>query len=142
SKRRADEFLASLPIAWTIVRPSLVFGTDGASARLFTTLATLPIIPLPGTGDQQVQPIHVDDLTAAVVAVVERDDLVRRYIDAVGPQPVTLREWIMSLRRQLGLPRAPVLCVPWRLIRYSTKILDKVPGVLFDTEALDMLERG
>ena len=43
SKRRADEFLVSLPVAWTIVRPSLVFGLGGESARLFTALATLPV---------------------------------------------------------------------------------------------------
>jgi len=67
----------SLPLAWIIVRPSLVFGTDGASVETFMTLATLPVIPIPGTRDQQVQPIHVDDLTAAVVAMVQRQDLDR-----------------------------------------------------------------
>ena len=41
SKRQADEFLARLPLDWTIVQPSLVFGIGGASARLFTMLAEL-----------------------------------------------------------------------------------------------------
>jgi len=142
SKRRADEFLVSLPVAWTIVRPSLVFGLGGASARLFTALATLPVIPLPGDGEQKVQPIHIDDLTAALVTVVERDDFLRRHLDAVGPRAITFRDWIATLRTQLGLPHARFIAIPWRLVRAGTEMLSKIPGVLFDVEALDMLQRG
>ncbi len=32
SKRAADDYLATLPLEWTIVRPAMVFGSGGASA--------------------------------------------------------------------------------------------------------------
>lgn len=41
SKRAADAFLQTLPLAaleWQIVRPALVYGENGASARLFRRL--------------------------------------------------------------------------------------------------------
>ncbi len=47
SKRRADLVLTALPLDWSIVQPSLVFGLGGESAQFFATLASLPLIPLP-----------------------------------------------------------------------------------------------
>ena len=41
SKGRADAALATLPVASTIVRPSLVFAADGASTQWFAALAVL-----------------------------------------------------------------------------------------------------
>jgi uncharacterized protein YbjT (DUF2867 family) len=74
SKKRADDALAELPIPWVIVQPSLVFGMDGRSAALCLALAALPVIPLPGDGGQCVQPVHIDDLTAAIVALVRSSE--------------------------------------------------------------------
>jgi uncharacterized protein YbjT (DUF2867 family) len=70
SKRAADDYLATLPLEWTIVRPAMVFGSGGSSARLFATLAHLPLVPRPGRGEQRLQPIHIDDLTEAVVRIL------------------------------------------------------------------------
>ncbi|HVL37143.1 MAG TPA: SDR family oxidoreductase [Burkholderiales bacterium] len=127
SKRRADDYLASLELDWSIVQPSLVFGEGGASARLFAMLAALPFTPVPGAGRQQVQPIHVDDLAQAIVRLVAEP--ARARIAAVGPRALALREWLALLRLQLGLGRARFISVP-------------LPLVPLDGETLAMLERG
>jgi uncharacterized protein YbjT (DUF2867 family) len=142
SKRRTDCFLASLPLAWTIVRPSLVFGAGGASARLFAILAVLPVTPLPGRGDQPVQPIHIDDLCEALLHVVDQDAFAGYCIDAVGPHALTFRAFIASLRAQLGLSPARFIAVPEGIVRSVTRVASRFPGMLFDEQALDMLERG
>jgi uncharacterized protein YbjT (DUF2867 family) len=142
SKRAADAFLATLSLGWTIVRPSLVFGPGGASAALFSELAALPVIPLPGDGRQQVQPIHIDDLTALLVAAIESDAAAHRTLDAVGPRAVTLREWLGALRTQLGLGRARFVPVPMPLVRFGARVGARMPSALLDPETLAMLERG
>jgi uncharacterized protein YbjT (DUF2867 family) len=142
SKRRADEFLRTLPLDWVIVQPSLVFGIGGTSARLFLSLASLPIIPLPGRGDQPVQPIHIDDLCTAVLHIIERDDYRHRSVPAVGPHAVSFREMIARLRTQLALAPARFVDIPMRLVRYVAKLAGRVPGSLIDAEAIAMLERG
>ena len=55
SKHEADLYLATLTLDWTIVQPSVVYGPGGTSARLFTMLASLPLIPLPGEGRQALE---------------------------------------------------------------------------------------
>jgi uncharacterized protein YbjT (DUF2867 family)/uncharacterized membrane protein YphA (DoxX/SURF4 family) len=142
SKRRADLALAALPVNWTIVQPSLVFGTDGESARFFATLASLPLIPLPGDGAQPIQPIHIDDLVAAMLAILRDTSTYQRVIPLVGPQPVSLRGYLADLRSALAYGRAHWIAVPMPLVRAVSAIGDVIPGGLLNRESLGMLVRG
>jgi uncharacterized protein YbjT (DUF2867 family) len=127
SKKRADDYLASLDLDWAIVQPSLVFGEGGASARLFTLLAALPFTPLPRDGRQSVQPIHVDDLVEALVKLATVPMRIR--LQAVGPRAIMLREWLRLLRAQMGFGRPRFVEVPLWLVPV-------------ERETLQMLERG
>jgi uncharacterized protein YbjT (DUF2867 family) len=142
TKQRADDVLSALPIRWSIVQPSLVFGEGGTSAALFTMLAALPLIPVPGNGDQRVQPIHVDDLSAAVVKLLQTDAYDGMRIAAVGPRALTLSEFLVALRSAMGLGNGPLLRVSMRLVRAAATLGDRVPGLLLDRETLGMLVRG
>ena len=142
SKKQADDALTALSVRWTIVQPSLVFGWGGASAALFTRLAALPWVPVPGRGEQRVQPIQVDDLTACITALVESDAFDRRRIAAVGPRPLMLREFLAALRAGMGLAPARFVPVPMPLVRTAAAIGEHLPGALLDRESLGMLVRG
>jgi uncharacterized protein YbjT (DUF2867 family) len=131
SKRAADDYLATLPLEWTIVRPALVFGPGGASARVFAALARLPVVPLPGHGEQRLQPIHIDDLTDAIVRVLDEPAFNRVRIDLLGPQPFTLRELLAALRGHQ--PR--FLPIPISFVRAGARFA----GL---RETLAMLEAG
>jgi uncharacterized protein YbjT (DUF2867 family) len=140
SKRAADALLLGLPLDAVVVQPSLVYGADGASARAFTTLATMPLIPLPGRGLQRVQPVHVDDVVAGVVALLAPGAPGGR-VPFVGPQPLVLRDFLAALRRSLGLGTARFLPVPGALVRTASR-LARGRALLLDEDALAMLERN
>jgi uncharacterized protein YbjT (DUF2867 family) len=142
SKKRADDYLATLGMEWVIVQPSLVFGAGGASARLFCTLAALPLIPLPGGGGQRLQPIHVDDVAAALVQLAGAGGPARVRLALVGAREVSLREWLATLRAQMGLGRARFFPVPMPVMRLAAALARLHPAALLDSETLDMLERG
>jgi len=137
SKGEADRYLATLPLQWFILRPSLVFGPHGASTRLFYTLAAAPRIPLPGDGMQRLQPVHLDDLTRLCVRLLEGDHR-PQVIAVVGPQRYTVRGLLAACRAGLGLGAPRFFHVPLALVRACARL----PRVRFDAEALDMLERG
>lgn len=142
SKHEADVYVASLPLDWTIVQPSVVYGPGGTSARLFTMLASFPIIGLPGKGEQQVQPIHIDDLTEAIVRIVDAPNTHRERIALVGPEPLPLREFLARLRSAMGLARTLNFPVPLVLMRLGASIAQLSPRSLLDRETLAMLEAG
>ena len=142
TKRAADQALLCLPLAATVVQPSLVFGSGGASALMFSTWAALPVVPVPGCGDQRIQPVHVDDAVDAIVAVLDDRSTVGKTIPIVGPLPLTLRDYLIELRAALGLARAPVWPVPMALVRLVARWGGRIRGGLIDHDALGMLERG
>lgn len=141
SKKEADDFLAGLPLNWAIVQPSLVYGPDGVSARTFSMLASLPVIPLPGRGGQMIQPVHIDDVVACIVALLDSAEQKTRMVVA-GPQPMSLRDFLYRLRNAMGLGTAYFLPIPMPLIRFAAKAGSLLPGSLLDPETLQMLERG
>jgi uncharacterized protein YbjT (DUF2867 family) len=142
SKTRADEVLASLPLDWTIVQPSLVYGPGGASARFFTGLASLPVILLPGRGEQRIQPIHVDDLVEAILLLLAGSAGVGRRVPFVGPEPLSLRATLGELRSGMALGRPRFLSVPMAWVRIAARLGAISHGSLLDAETLSMLERG
>lgn len=142
SKKAADDFLADLPLQSVILQPSLVYGPGGASARLFNLLASLPLIALPGGGRQRVQPVHVDDLVDAVLALLLRPLPSGTRLPVVGLHAVSLRQFLESLRRGLGLGPAVILVLPMPLARVAARIGNHLPASLLHEETLQMLERG
>lgn len=143
SKKAADDFLMALPgVRASIVQPSLVYGPGGASAALFETMASLPVIVVPGSGNQAVQPVHIDDLVSAVEALVRSGKACGR-VAMVGPVALTLRQFLASLRAAMDV-RGPVsyLPVPMPWLHRAARLGKRLPGAWPDEDALDMLERG
>ena len=143
TKLAGEDALRSTALDWVVLRPSLVYarGAYGGTA-LLRGLAALPgFIPLPGDGNQAFQPIHMDDLAHAVVTAVESDALVRRTLEPVGPDVVTLRAIVADYRRWLGLRPAVVVSVPAALARAAARIGDLVGGTLNST-AWAQLQHG
>ncbi|HTU66411.1 MAG TPA: SDR family oxidoreductase [Steroidobacteraceae bacterium] len=142
SKARADAALKALPIDWVIVQPSLIYGAGGSSAQLFEFLASLPVIPLPGDGEQHVQPVHVQDVTTALLTLIHGTAASRQVVPMVGPAPASLRGFLVSLRAGLGLPPTRTVRMPSPLMRAAAAVGDHVPGMMLDRETLGMLTRG
>ncbi len=143
SKLAADDWLRASTLEWIVLRPSLVYapGAFGGTA-LFRALAAFPFfVPLPGKGAQRFQPIAIDDLGHTVARAVETDTLVRKTLDPVGPDVITLREVLGDLRRWLGFGRARFVEVPMSLIAIAAKAGDTLGGPLNAT-ALRQLEFG
>ncbi|HSX91645.1 MAG TPA: SDR family oxidoreductase [Hydrogenophaga sp.] len=141
SKRAADEHLLGLPLAATVVQPALLYGTGGASARLFSRLAVLPWVPVPGSGRQEVQPLHVDDAVQALLALLD-DGAPLGRVEFAGPQAMGLSDFLLTLRRALGLPPTRVVPIPQAWVSAAAWLGSHWPGALLDRDTWGMLQRG
>lgn len=101
SKHAADVHLRSLAIEKIIVKPSLVFGAGGKSMEFFSALAAQPIQVLMNHGNQAVQPIHIDDLVAALVILTAQQNPPEE-VAAVGPAAISFRDMLAGYRHWLG----------------------------------------
>jgi uncharacterized protein YbjT (DUF2867 family) len=143
TKGLADARLRQLRVASFIVQPSLVWDEEGASAQFFAALAVLPLLALPGGGRQLLQPVHLHDVVAGVLALLEARPSGSRTIAFVGPRPVTLRTYLTDLRRQLGYRSGPLLLrSPERLFRAVAMVAGLWRGSFLDADTAGMLLQG
>lgn len=120
SKHEGDRVLSSLSLDWTIVRPSVVYaasGSYGGTSLLRAMAATPLVLFLPGDGQQRLQPISAGDLGRLVVKLVEGKGGAKQIIEAVGPDVVTMEQYLRAFRHWLGVPAGVTVRVPLWLIK-------------------------
>lgn len=143
SKKAADDVLRTLPLRAAIVQPSLVYGPGGSSTALFDKLAMAPVLPFPAGGRMHVQPVHLDDVVAGIVRLVESPPERVATVAFAGPRPMELRAYLRELRQALGeSSRQWVVPVPAPLFRAAAAVAGHVPGSMLDRDTADMLLAG
>jgi len=143
SKKAADDVLRSLPMQGAVVQPSLVYGPGGSSTALFNKLAVAPLLPFPDGGRMAVQPVHVDDVVAGIVQLLESPPEHIATLHFAGPRPMELRAYLAQLREALGEPGRPrIVPVPPALFRTGAAFAGHLPGSMLDAETADMLLAG
>jgi uncharacterized protein YbjT (DUF2867 family) len=142
SKLAADRALMALPLQWTIRRPSLVYGEEGDSSRMFRVFASMPVIPVPDLGTALFQPVHVDELAESVSACLRTDAANGLIVDVVGGNAVSYRDTIDTYRRAMGFGAALYVTVPAFLMAVSAWASGFVPGAPLNPETWRMLKAG
>lgn len=111
SKAIADQAALSYPRS-VVLRPSLVLGPGGTSSGWLARLSRLPWLPLP-VSSAHLQPLHVEDLVGAVLALLRRWPEQSRVLPLVGPRAMTQGELLDLLRGAQGLGPARRPRLPW-----------------------------
>ena len=138
SKNRADEYLRALGLDYAILHPSIVYGDDGKSTALFQALATLPLTPIIGDGQQVLQPIALEDVLVTVKRAIDSKEK-NIELDLVGAKSMTYEELLQGFRLWLGLKPTRSVSIPTFGTDMVGKILDE-PTV--STENIKMLNEG
>jgi uncharacterized protein YbjT (DUF2867 family) len=125
----AEELIRSSPLAWTILRPTMIYGAPGdrnlsrllqflARARQLPTARVGLPFPVPGGGGRLQQPVHVADLAGAVLAAAERPMAAGQCYNLAGPEPLTFAELLAETAAAVGgrvrllpVPLAPVVAL-------------------------------
>lgn len=114
----AEQAIRSSKLAWTILRPTMIYGTsrDRNICRLIRYVRRYPVLPVFGSGEYLMQPVHVDDLAAAIVAAGSTAAAERKEYNISGREPLSYNQLVgtvaqLAKRRtwMLHLPHRPVI---------------------------------
>lgn len=142
TKGAADTDLLQRRLSATVVRPSLVYGDDGASSRIFTMMASLPLAAMPMAHSALVQPIHIDDLATVLVKLLLGAAPALRELAAVGPRALSIAAYIDALRAGMAAPPGHVFAIPAGPARLLARCAELMPGSALTTDSLRMLEKS
>jgi uncharacterized protein YbjT (DUF2867 family) len=120
--------------AGALLHPTMIYGAEGEDnvQRLAALLKRLPFAPLPGGGSALVQPIHQDDVSACLLAALDRSWDGPLVLDIAGPEPLPYREFLRAVAAAAGLRAPPVLpipALPLRLLAPLTRFLPGLPRI-------------
>ena len=80
--------------AWTIFRPSVIFGREDRFINLFALMQRfLPVMAV-GGADARLQPVHVEDVASAFVNAIDTRATFGGGFELAGPKQYSLREII------------------------------------------------
>jgi NADH dehydrogenase len=112
----------SFPGRWVVVRPGNVYGPgDGQISLLLKMVRALPVIPMPGGGGDEFQPVWADDVGEALARACERDDLAGRVLEVAGAERTSTRDLLDRFARLTGREPARVP-VPGALAALGVKL--------------------
>lgn len=143
SKLAVEEWLKTSTVPAYVLRPSFIYGQGARGGiALMASLASLPIIPLPGHGEQCLQPIHIDDLSEAIHQLVDKPLSRFEILTAVSSQEISIRQLLLSLRSWLKLKPTFMLPLPLGLLNIAAWFGNFISGSRINSAALQMLEKG
>jgi hypothetical protein len=105
----------ALPLPGTrkvVLRIGFVLGRNGGALKVLEKLTRLFLGSAVGNGRQFISWIHIADLCGAIVAAVEKPELVGVF-NATAPAPVTNTELMRELRHVLRRPWVPGVPAPF-----------------------------
>lgn len=122
TKAEAEELVRASELAWTIFRPSVIFGPgDGFTTTLAQVVGRFPIVPVFGDGSYPLQPIAVEEVAEAFVESLERPETVHQVIELGGPEVLSYLEVLRRVATSLGKRRF-FLRVPLGLARFGVRL--------------------
>ncbi len=95
SKLAGEEIVRQFRGNWTICRPGNVYGPgDEVISLMLKIVRASPVIPVMGDGEQEFQPIWVEDLGEALAVTVEREDLFGQVLELAGSERTTTNDLV------------------------------------------------
>jgi uncharacterized protein YbjT (DUF2867 family) len=140
SKAAGEAVIAESGLAWTIFRPSVVFGRGDTFLNLFATLAQwFPVIPL-AAANARFQPIFVGDVAACFARALVDDETIGQCFELCGPNVYTLAELVRYVADTSGHPR-PIAALGPALANLQARVMEWLPGPLLTRDNLASMQR-
>jgi NADH dehydrogenase len=127
SKGDGEKAVHAANVAWTIFRPSVVFGPEDQLLNKFAFLQRMfPVLPL-AMPDAKFQPVYVDDVVKAMVNVLDLDAASGRTYELGGPTVYTLEDLVTYCGDVIG-KHARIIRLPDALARLQALTFEMAPG--------------
>jgi uncharacterized protein YbjT (DUF2867 family) len=139
SKAAGEAVVADSGLAWTIFRPSVIFGRGDTFLSLFARLANaFPVIPL-AAANARFQPVFVGDVAECFARALVDDETAGRRYSLCGPKAYTLHELVSYVAETSGHPR-PIVALGPGLARMQARVMEWLPGPLLTRDNLASMQ--
>lgn len=117
-------------IPTTLLHPTMIYGAPGLHnvERVAAFARRSPWIPLPDQGRSLIQPVHVDDVVAAIMACIDNPETNGDTIVLAGRAALPYREFIELCIEKSG-QHCRVISMPYLLMSIAAFFTPLIPGL-------------
>jgi nucleoside-diphosphate-sugar epimerase len=128
----AEQAIQDSQLDYVILRPTMIYGTaeDRNICRLIRYLQRFAALPIVGSGNHQLQPIHVGDLADVICQAALTEGASRVAVNVSGEAPLTFNQLVETISSLLGrrtwkihLPVRPIVA----LLRFVERLRLRLP---------------
>jgi uncharacterized protein YbjT (DUF2867 family) len=110
-----------------IVRPAVMFAADDAFlTTILRLLRSLPAYPMFGDGRTRLQPVHADDVAAAIAQILRQSQKPYPVYELAGPRVYSYEELLRTIARIAGL-RPVLMRIPFALWDALAGLAERLP---------------
>ncbi|WML90843.1 NAD(P)H-binding protein [Thiothrix lacustris] len=154
TKFRAEQCVQASGLAWTVFRPSVIFGEPRGKMEFCTQLQkelVLPPIPAPlffggvnilQAGEFQMQPVHVTDVAQAFVGALDNPAAIGKTFALCGADAVSWKTIIQTLAQASGRSGKLAVPAPAAILKVVAGVLDKQAWFPITRDQIVMLLEG
>jgi NADH dehydrogenase len=143
SKGRAEGLVRESGLDWTLFRPSIVFGEgDRFISTLSGVVAGSPVVPVPGDGRYEVQPVWVGDVARGFAEALTKKESIGRSFDVGGLERYSYDTLLDEIGASVGRSRVRKAHIPLPLVRTGTRLLSRFERFPMSPGMLSMLTLG
>ena len=140
SKVEAERLVRESGLAYTILRPTMVYGPGGGLhfAKLVAVARKIPLVfPVLGSGTARLQPVWIDDVVTAIMLVLDDPRAYGRTYNLSGATALSFGELVDAIVRAQGRRRIR-LHLPLWMCQLAARTLGPVlgPHSFLSTDAL------
>ncbi len=113
-----------------MLHPTMIYGAEGENnvRRLASLVRRLPVVPLPGGGRALVQPVHQSDVTRAIVAALELDDVSEpEALIVAGPSAIRYAGLVRAVAAADGQRPPRIVGLPAFAVRLGAASIGWLP---------------
>lgn len=139
AKERAERAIMASGMEYVILRSSWIYGPGDRSMNKFVAFVKcLPVAPVIGSGQEQVQPASVFDVARVAALAVDEPNATNRVFELGSKTPVSMDEILRMIMRLLG-KRRPLLHQPAWLVKIPASIIQYLPNAPISPGAVDFI---
>jgi NADH dehydrogenase len=131
AKAIAERAVVQSTLDHTVFAPSIIYSPSDPYLTLLQRMSWLPVMPIPGAGAAQFQPIWAEDVADCVLAALrgaaKADSSVGARYELAGPQTLTHRDIVQTALHSFHRRRR-IVNVPIWLVRPILKLVELIGG--------------
>jgi len=143
TKYLAEEEVRASPLDWTIFRPSLIYGPEDQFINMLVQmLSKLPVVPVIGNGQYQMQPLPVEQVARSFAKALELPQTIGKIYHCGGAECLSYNKLLDQVAAALGKKAPCKIPQPLMMMRPLVAILEHFPLFPLTSNQLQMLLEG